>query len=129
MNRIRVSTMGRIIALAIVVVASGLLLHSQSSQISPEAAQAYLQKGAQVIDVRTPEEFSTGHLPNAINIPLALIESGSPLPLKDKKQVLLLHCRSGVRSAKATKLLSDSGYVNVFDLGSYSRAVQIVGGK
>jgi phage shock protein E len=121
--------MGRIIALAIVVVASGLLLHSQSSQISPEAAQAYLQKGAQVIDVRTPEEFSTGHLPNAINIPLALIESGSPLPLKDKKQVLLLHCRSGVRSAKATKLLSDSGYVNVFDLGSYSRAVQIVGGK
>ena len=129
MNRIRVSTIRQIMALAIVVVASSLLLHSQSSQISSEAARAYLQKGAQVVDVRTPAEFSTGHLPNAINIPLALIESGSPLPLKNKKQVLLLHCRSGARSAKAAKLLSDSGYINVFDLGSYSQATQIVTGK
>lgn len=129
MNRIRVSTIRRIMSLAIVVVTSSMILHSQSSQISLEAARAYLQKGAQVVDVRTPAEFSTGHLPNAINIPLALIESGSPLPLKNKKQVLLLHCKSGMRSAKATKLLSDLGYVNVFDLGSYSRATQIVTGK
>jgi phage shock protein E len=129
MNRIRVSTIRRIMSLAIVVVTSSMILHSQSSQISLEAARAYLQKGAQVVDVRTPAEFSTGHLPNAINIPLALIESGSPLPLKNKKQVLLLHCKSGMRSAKATKLLSDLGYVNVFDLGSYSRATQIVTGQ
>jgi rhodanese-related sulfurtransferase len=129
MNRVRVDTIGRIVVLALVAVAGSMILHSQSSQISPEDAQAYLRKGAQVIDVRTPEEFSTGHLPNAINIPLALIESGSPLPLKDKKQVLLLHCRSGVRSAKAAKLLSGLGYINVFDLGSYSRAAQILAGK
>jgi phage shock protein E len=105
------------------------LLRGQSVQISPEAAQEYLKKGALVIDVRTPAEFSAGHLPNAINIPLAQIESGSPLPLKDKNQVFLLHCQGGVRSAKATKLLSGMGYTNVFDLGAYSRAVQIVAGK
>ena len=129
MNWIRVDTMSWIMALAIVAIAGGVLLHGQSSQIAPETALAYLRNGALVIDVRTPAEFSAGHLPNAMNIPLAQIESESPLPLKDKNQVLLLHCQGGMRSAKAAKLLSGMGYVNVFDLGSYSRAEQIVTAK
>jgi len=129
MNWIRVDTMSWIMALAVATIAGGVLLHGQSSQISPKAALTYLRNGALVIDVRTPAEFSAGHLPNAINIPLAKIESGSPLPLKDKNQVLLLHCQGGMRSAKATKLLSGKGYVNVYDLGSYSRAAQIVAAK
>ena len=82
-----------------------------------------------MIDVRSPAEFSAGHLPNAMNIPLEQIESGSPFPLKDKNQVLLLHCQGGVRSAKAMKILKGLGYTHVFNLGSYSRAVQIVTGK
>jgi phage shock protein E len=126
---IKAETMSRIIGFAIVAIAGSVLLHGQSNQISSEAAQAYLKNGALVIDVRTPAEFNAGHLPNAINIPLQQIESGAPLPLKDKKQVLLLHCQGGMRSAKATKLLSDMGYVNVFNLGSYSRAEQIVAAK
>ena len=116
-----------ILILAAMMVA--IVLLRRSGTIAPAEAAAHLKKGALVIDVRTAGEFNAGHLPNAINIPLALIESGSPLPLKDKKQVLLLHCRSGVRSAKAAKLLSGLGYINVFDLGSYSRAAQIQAGK
>lgn len=126
---IKAETMSWIMALTVSAIAGGVLLRGQSVQISPEVAQEYLKKGALVIDVRTPAEFSAGHLPNAINIPLAQIESGSPLPLKNKNQVLLLHCQGGMRSAKATKLLSGMGYVNVFDLGAYSRAAQIVAGK
>jgi phage shock protein E len=118
--------MSWIIGCAIVAIAGGALLRGQSSLISPEAAQAYLKNGALVIDVRTPAEFSAGHLPNASNIPLQQIESGAPLPLSDKNQVLLLHCQGGMRSSKAKKILSGLGYVNVFDLGSYSRAAQIV---
>jgi rhodanese-related sulfurtransferase len=129
MNSIKVDTMSWIIGFAIVVVAGSVLLHGQSSQISPEDAQAYLKNGALVIDVRAPEEFSAGHLPNAMNIPLQQIESGVSLPLKYKKQVLLLHCKSGMRSAKATRLLIGLGYTNVFNLGSYSRAEQIVAAK
>jgi phage shock protein E len=126
---IKAETMNWIIALVVSAIAGGVLLRGQSVQISPEAAQAYLKKGALVIDVRTPAEFNAGHLLNAMNIPLAQIESRSPLPLKNKNQVLLLHCQGGVRSAKATKLLSGMSYVNVFDLGAYSRAAQIVAGK
>jgi phage shock protein E len=129
MDWIRGNAMSWIVALAIVAIAGGVLLHGQSSQIAPETALAYLRNGALVIDVRTPAEFSAGHLPNAMNIPLQQIESGAPLPLKDKKQVLLLHCQGGMRSAKATTLLSGMGYVNVFNLGSYSRAEQIVAAK
>jgi phage shock protein E len=126
---IKVDTTSWVMALAVAAIAGGVLLRGQSVQISPEAAQEYLKKGALVIDVRTPVEFSAGHLQNAMNIPLQQIESGSPLPLKDKNQVMLLHCQGGMRSAKATKLLSGMGYVSVFDLGSYSRAVQIVAAK
>ena len=104
-------------------------MQDQASQISPDAAQAYQRSGALVVDVRTPAEFNAGHLPNAMNIPLDLIESGSPLPLKDRNQVLLLHCQGGMRSAKAKKILNGLGYANVFDLGSYKRAAQIVGAK
>jgi phage shock protein E len=126
---IKAETMSWTMALAVSAIAGGVLLRGQSVQISTEAAQAYLKKGALVIDVRTPAEFGAGHLPNAINIPLQQIESGSSLPLKDKNQVLLLHCQGGMRSGKATKLLSGMGFTNVFDLGAYSRAAQIEAGK
>ena len=125
----RIHIISWMIGFAIVAIAGSVLLRGQSSQISPEVAQAYLKKGALVIDVRTPAEFNAGHLPIAINIPLALIESGATLPLKDMNQVLLLHCQGGMRSAKATQLLSGMGYTHVFNLGSYSRAAQIVAGK
>jgi rhodanese-related sulfurtransferase len=41
----------------------------------------------------------------------------------------MLHCQGGMRSTKAKKLLDGLGYTNVFDLGAYSRASQIVIGK
>ena len=126
---IKAETMSWVMALAVSVIAGGALLRSKSGQIIPEAAQAYHKNGALVIDVRTPAEFSAGHLLNAMNIPLQQIESGAPLPLNDKNQVLLLHCKGGMRSSKATKLLSGMGYANVFNLGSYSRAEQIVAAK
>jgi phage shock protein E len=79
--------------------------------------------------VRTPEEFSSGHLPNAINLPLYTIEADLPRRVKDKNRVLLLHCQSGMRSSVAKKKLQGLGYANAFNLGSYGRAAQIVSGK
>ena len=55
---------------------SGCLLFSKrSGQISIKEAQAHLKNGALVIDVRTPGEFISGHLPGAINLPLDEIEA------------------------------------------------------
>jgi len=116
------------IALVTFVVAIFLiLLLKRLGQISPATARAYLESGALVIDVRSPGEFASGHLRSAINIPLPEIEAAVPRRVKDRSKVLLLHCQSGMRSGVACKKLKRLGYVNTFNLGSYSRASQLVG--
>jgi phage shock protein E len=112
-----------------VAVLAVILLLKRTGQISSEEALAHLKGGALVIDVRTPAEFSAGHLPSAINLPLDQIETALPRNLKNKSQVLLLHCQSGTRSGEAKKKLNALGYSNVFNLGSYGRAEEIVGGR
>lgn len=62
----------------------------------------------QLIDVRTPAEYSEGHLDNAKLIPLQELESR--LSEIDKTKPILLYCRSGNRSGNALKILRDKGY-------------------
>jgi phage shock protein E len=114
--------------LLVVAVALGIfLVVKKLGQISAGEARKYLKNGALVIDVRSPGEFGSGHLPKAINIPLDEIETLLPRRIKDKQQVLLLHCLSGTRSGLARGRLKRLGYPNVFNLGSLSRAHAIVG--
>lgn len=98
----------------------------RSGQISKPAALAHLKNAALVIDVRTADEFNDGHLPSAINVPLDRLETILPSKVKDKNRVLLLHCASGARSGIAQRKLTVLGYPNVFNLGSYMRARQLV---
>jgi len=115
--------------LIVVAVLALLLLLKRAGLVSSGDAMAHLTKGAMVIDVRTAAEFSAGHLPRAINIPLSEVKELTPRRVQDKDQVLLLHCQSGARSASAKKILVAMGYTNVFNLGSYQRAARIVGKK
>ena len=113
-----------ILILAALIVTS--LLIPKAGRISARDAAAYLTRGALLIDVRSPGEFNSGHLANAINLPLEEIAIAVPQRVKDKSQVLLLHCASGMRSSLAQKKLSGMGYTNAFNLGSYSRAKNIL---
>ena len=113
-----------VIALAIVVTIYSIW--KRASQISTKRAIEYLKSGALVIDVRSSAEFNSGHLPNAINLPVEEIETALPRRVKDRKQVLLLHCQSGMRSGMAKTKLTRLGYANAFNLGSYARAAGIV---
>ena len=99
----------------------------RSGQISAQDALEKLKNGALVIDVRSPSEFSSGHLAGAINIPIDEIDTTLPKRVKDKNQVLLLHCASGMRSGLAKSKLKGMGYRNAFNLGAYGRAEEIVG--
>lgn len=121
--------MNWITILILAAMLAAVFLLRRSGLISPAEAANYLKKGALVIDVRTAGEYASGHLPKAINLPLGEIESSLPRRVKDKNQVLLLHCQAGGRSAEARKKLLALGYVNTFNLGSYSRAAQIVKGR
>jgi phage shock protein E len=99
------------------------------ADLAADAPVGHLRNGALLIDVRTGAEFASGHLPDAINLPLDEIETELPRRVRDKSQVLLLHCQSGVRGGVAKKKLNALGYTNAFNLGSYGRAERILGAK
>jgi rhodanese-related sulfurtransferase len=115
-----------LIAAAIV---AAYLIFRRAGLISVKEARAYLKNGATVIDVRTAGEFVAGHLPVAVNLPLSEIETNLSRRVKDKNQVLLLHCQSGTRSGAAKRKLIALGCPNAFNMGSYARAERIVSGK
>jgi phage shock protein E len=112
--------------LIIAAVAVVVFMLKQAGQISAPAALAHLKNGAMLVDVRSPGEFASGHLPVAINLPLDELETALPRRVKDKNQVLLLHCLSGSRSGMAKTKLKQMGYLNVHNLGSYGRAENIL---
>jgi rhodanese-related sulfurtransferase len=64
-----------------------------------------------LLDVRTPEEFTTGHVPQAVNIPLDQLAARAAQ--LDPGVRTLLICRSGHRSVTAAKLLSKQGFTDV----------------
>jgi rhodanese-related sulfurtransferase len=116
-------------SLILAAVLAVYFLLKYAGQISPKQAAILLKNGALLIDVRSRSEFASGHLKNAINLPLGEIESALPHRVKDKRQALLLHCQSGMRSGVARRKLKALGYANTFNLGSYGRAERIVSGK
>ena len=70
-----------------------------------------------ILDVRTKEEYTEGHIPGAILIPDYEILEKAPNILKDKEQLILVYCRSGRRSKNASEALVSLGYDNVKEFG------------
>ena len=70
-----------------------------------------------ILDVRRPDEFATGHIPNAINIPNESIGTDEISELPDMDQLILVYCRSGNRSKQASLKLVKLGYSNVVEFG------------
>lgn len=101
----------------------------RAGQISKKVAAEHLKNGALVIDVRSPAEFFSGHLTQAINIPVDEIAAVLPSRVRDRNRVLLLHCQNGMRSYRAVKRLTEIGYTKAYSLGSYERAFRIVSGR
>ena len=79
-----------------------------------------------LLDVRTPEEYASGHFAGAVNLDVENIRAGK-LPDSAKTQPLYIYCRSGNRSAQATELLKAAGYTAVTDLGGLDD-VEAMGG-
>lgn len=76
-----------------------------------------MKNGAQIIDVRSPGEFSTGHIKGSINIPVQSLEKNLKKIKKDKPVITC--CASGMRSANAKRILLANGYKEVHNGGSW----------
>lgn len=83
-----------------------------------------VEKEALIVDVRSKNEFASGHLEGAINIPLELVEMKADT-LRSHPQIVV-YCRSGNRSAHAKKILTDCGINNVIDGGSLAQAQELM---
>ena len=88
--------------------------------------QSKIKDGAQLLDVRTAEEFDSGHFAGAINLDVEDIIAGK-LPDAAKDAQLYVYCRSGNRSAQAVSLLKQAGFTNITDLGGLTD-VESIGG-
>ncbi len=69
-----------------------------------------------ILDVRTKEEYESGHIKDAINIPYDTINENTNL---DRNKNIFVYCRSGSRSKTAYEKLKNLGY-SVYDLGAFS---------
>jgi hydroxyacylglutathione hydrolase len=85
------------------------------AQLDPTSLKNLAGKnGLQIVDVRSPEEWSEGHLPGAIHIPLAQLPDR--VAELDASAPIVLHCKGGGRSSIATSFLQSRGMSNVSNL-------------
>lgn len=87
--------------------------------ITAEEAKKIMDEGGDyvILDVRTTEEFTEGHVPGAVLIPHDEITSRAEEILTDKDRLILVYCRSGRRSKLAAESLLDLGYKNIKEFG------------
>lgn len=94
------------------------LLNKDFKQVTVDKVRSLVENNSYIIDVRERNEYSTGHIKNAVNIPLSeLRERVNEIPT-DK--TVYLHCRTGQRSYNAVMVLQNLGFINVYNItGSF----------
>ena len=95
------------------MIKSGKVTCDQMKEIMKYDGNPYL------IDVRTKEEYDSGHLDGAINIPYeTVVETLGDTYTVHEDTPIIVYCRSGNRSGQAFTSLKNAGYTNVYDLGA-----------
>ena len=118
-NKIRVATAAVAALMAALLAACGASSKPSYRQITADEAAQMMQEETDfvLLDVRTQEEYASGHIPGAICIPNETIGSEEIPELPDKDQLILVYCRSGNRSKQASQKLAEQDYTNVVEFG------------
>ena len=77
-----------------------------------------VREGAVIVDVRSKNEYSAGHIKGSVNIPVEILKDNLSR-LKDKNKTVITCCASGMRSASAKSILRSNGYSNVHNGGGW----------
>ena len=80
-------------------------------------------KNSTIVDVRTPDEFTDKHFPNAINIPLDQVQQNVE-EFKKMPKPIIAYCRSGARSGMAVSMLKQAGIADVINGGGLEDLLQ-----
>jgi phage shock protein E len=86
---------------------------------SPAAKQLLAKPATEVLDVRTPVEFMTGHLAQAHNLNVSNDDFAQQVTQLDTSKTYVVYCRSGKRSSKAADIMYQHGFRHVVNGGGY----------
>jgi phage shock protein E len=91
--------------------------------ISAKEFHKQLRNGSALVlvDVRTPEEYRTGHIGGSILVPIEQLAAEAEIKFATKDTMIVVYCKSGKRSEQATKILNQMGYSRVYDLGGIDK--------
>lgn len=89
------------------------------NKITQSAAKEMLNNDNSIllVDVREKDEYATGHITNAINLPLSKLDIIVENMLPNRNATIFVYCQSGMRSMRASEILDRLGYSNVYDIG------------
>ena len=90
---------------------------SGGAKLNGTIVKEKIRMGAMAIDVRSPDEYQSGHYLGAKNIPLQELENRLS-ELGGKNTPIVVYCASGMRSAKALKILTNAGFTDVMNAGT-----------
>jgi rhodanese-related sulfurtransferase len=116
-------------ALALALAACGGDDEASSPSTAPESATVVVLEPVEaqelieatpdevVLDVRTPEEFAAGHVPDATNVDVEAADFADRLEALDPEATYVVYCQSGRRSAIAADKMVEAGFTTVYDMG------------
>ncbi|SEQ82641.1 Rhodanese-related sulfurtransferase [Hyunsoonleella jejuensis] len=102
----------------ITVSGCGWYTSSDAIKLEPKTFESKLNesRGVQLVDVRTPKEFSQGHIKSAININFFSENFDDSLNILNKDKPVYIYCRSGKRSSKSVSKFKDAGFKTIYEL-------------
>jgi phage shock protein E len=111
--------MSQYIILAVLLVAFVAFWYLKRPDVSSRQAHELVANGARLVDVRSPGEYTSGHVDGARNVPVGDIGARAA-ELRPLDRPIVLYCASGTRSAMAARTLRAAGFTKVYNLGSMS---------
>ena len=99
--------------------ASNASSESDYQQISQEEAKEMMDtQDVIILDVREQDEYDSGHIPGAVQLPVGTIDEETAAEvIPEKDSTVLVYCRSGNRSKTASSALAELGYTNIYEFG------------
>lgn len=138
MSRGRRRVTRALVAVAATVLSAGLLTScgtdgTESAEGVEVGVEAFVERiesneDVVVLDVRTPEEYAAGHLPDALNVDVNAADFAARIDQLDPDATYAVYCRSGNRSAVAVDHMIEAGFDDVEHLGGGIGAWQAAGG-
>ncbi|MHB0925410.1 MAG: rhodanese-like domain-containing protein [Gallionellaceae bacterium] len=112
------------VLLAALLLLSGMACHAETSTVGTitpaELAQRLKEPNPPIIlDVRTRDEYSSGHIDTALNLPHDELERRLGEIPGSKSSEIVVYCRSGKRAKVAEKILVEKGYTNIKDMAGH----------